>query len=205
MRMTLLAGCVLLASGALAAAEMAAPKVAVVDITRVFNEYKKTARINQLMEENFQARRDELQKRQQQIVEKENALRNDARPPDDPAALKERQELGYEKVLLERDMRLLRQEIANFNLEHTNQIMAEMAAAVRRYAERKGLDLVLKYQPAQTAARSDVELSQQIGANPVLYFAAALDISGAIISLLNEAYDRGISLVPRERAAEAGR
>ena len=179
------------------AAETKPLEVAVVNITRVFDAYKKTQKVNELMKEKFGGRRQELEERQRRIAEKEAALRADTRSPDDPALLKERQDLNYQKLLLERDSRKLMQEMAEFNLKHTAEIMAEIEAAVRRYAQAKHIDLVLKYQPPQQKARTNLELTQQIGANPVLYFRNTLDITDAIITLLNEAYDRGISLVPR--------
>ena len=187
--------------GALVAGERAPLRIAVVDIGRVFNLYRKTGKVKQLMSGKFDARAKALETRKKELIDRERKLREDTRPANDPEAVKQRQQYINDRRAFETEALVFEREFAQFNLKHTKEIMVDIEAAVRRYAEKKGYDLVLKYQPAQEEARSKIQLMTQVGDNPVLYFVSSIDITEGIVTLLNLAYDQGKSLVPKERSA----
>lgn len=192
----------LLLCGAAWAEEGRPLRIAVVDISKVFNSYKKTEKVKEQIEVRFDARGKALEERKKKLIERERALREDTRSPDDPQVLKEREQFIKDARAFEADTFVFERELAEFNLENTKEIMADIEAAVQRYASKKGYDLVLKHQPAQEAARSKAQLMVQVGANPVLFFSPSIDITEGIVTLLNLAYEQGKSLVPKERSAE---
>ncbi|HHN46816.1 MAG TPA: hypothetical protein ENN09_05175, partial [Planctomycetes bacterium] len=97
------------------------PRVAVVDVSRVFAEYKKTKELNRQMDEKFSVRRDALAKKQQELLERQKVLRADPRSKEDPAYVADVQRWGYDKAVLEKEQRDFLEEVGEFNYTHTRQ------------------------------------------------------------------------------------
>ncbi|MBN1809182.1 MAG: OmpH family outer membrane protein [Planctomycetes bacterium] len=180
--------------------EKPALRIGVVNFARVFEEYKKTADINKKMGEKFDAPATDIMRRGQELAERQEKLRMDTRPKDDPGLITDIQRWNYDKARLDKEHRDLVVKRLKFNFVYTKQVLAEINEAIRRYAKSKDYDLVLKYQPPTEEANTYESFMRQFNANPVFYFSAATDITEWILQLLNTAYERHIELVPDETA-----
>ena len=83
-------------------------------------------------------------------------------------------------------------------------ITDEISAVCHRIGARESYDLILKRSSPGRALRSDRERVEAFGLNPVLYAAESLDITSRVLDVLEDAYRRGIKLVPDEPVIEAG-
>jgi Skp family chaperone for outer membrane proteins len=173
-----------------------AVKVAVVDFSKVFAGYKKKDELEKKMREKFDARNEALTKRKQELIDREKQLRNDTREKQEPAYVADIQRWGYDKSVFDKDYKEFGEELTAYNFKQTKQIVAEISEAIRRCAESKGFDIVLKMQNTNEEAKTFEEYMRQVTLNPVIYFNSRIDITEMVLLLLNTAYAKGIQLVP---------
>jgi len=176
-----------------------AVRVAIVDFSRVFKDYKKKEELEKKMKEKFDARNEALSKRKQELIDREKQLRNDTREKNDPAYAADCQRWSYDKSVFDKDFREFGEELTVYNFKQTKQIVAEISEAIRRCADNKGFDVVLKLQNTNEEAKTFDEYMRQVTLNPVVYFNAKVDITDMVLMLLNAAYAKGIQLVPEQK------
>jgi Skp family chaperone for outer membrane proteins len=183
--------------------QVPAIRVAIVDFSKVFRDYKKKEELEKKMKEKFDARNEALSKRKQELIDREKQLRNDTRDKNDPAYAADIQRWGYDKSLFDKDFKEFGEELTVYNFKQTKQIVAEISEAIRRCAESKGFDIVLKLQNTNEEAKTFDEYMRQVTLNPVVYFSAKIDITDMVLLLLNTAYAKGIQLVPEQKTEPA--
>ena len=184
-------------------AQAPAVRVAVVDFSKVFAGYKKKDELEKKMKEKFDTRNEALTKRKQELIDREKQLRNDTRDKNDPAFIADAQRWTYDKSVFDKDYREFGEELTAYNFKQTRQIVAEISEAVRRCADSKGFDIVLKMQNTNEEAKTFEDYMRQVTLNPVIFFNGRIDITDMVLLLLNTAYAKGIQLVPEQKTEPA--
>lgn len=180
-------------------AQAQAVRVAVVDFSKVFAGYKKKDELEKKMKEKFDAPNEALSKRKQELIDREKQLRNDTRDKNDPAFIADAQRWTYDKSVFDKDYKGFGEELTTYNFKQTKQIVAEISEAIRRCADSKGFDIVLKMQNTNEEAKTFEDYMRQVTLNPVIYFNSRIDITEMVLLLLNTAYAKGIQLVPEQK------
>jgi len=185
----LLLGLVLVATGGPAARvcaqapTFAGPRIAVADITRIFNAYHKRLEYQEKLEATGKSlrEREELFKTRIRNLEKEISGLAMGHP-------------RREQLL--KDLRRQRTEYARFSLEARRQLddavrestavlYEDIARAVEAYAKAHRIDLVIKQQSFPRRQPSAEKQAHSIGRRTVLYCDPDLDITDRIIEVLN--------------------
>ncbi len=145
------------------AAEAQPLKIAVVDLTRVFKEYKKTQKMETALENLSKAKQSERDKKVSEIkdMKDELALLNDAARDQKRQAFEDQL-----KGLSEFDQQT-KEGLRDQRETSIGTLLKEIEAVVSLYAKDKGFDLVL----------SD---------RAILYRSDAVDVSGDVIAVLNQ-------------------
>jgi len=174
------------------------PKVGVVDVGKIFENYKRTKEGNEKMKLLFEGRLKALEGRRVAIQKKGLALRNDTRARTDLSFIADKQSLELGAKQLEQDFKKFLKEKEDFNFKHTRLILAEVKEAVRRYAESHGFDLVIQVNDLKIEGTNTVQVMKSFRSMTALYFSKSMDLTPRILAMLDRAYDKGIRLVVEE-------
>jgi Skp family chaperone for outer membrane proteins len=170
-------------------------RIAVADISRIFRSYKKADQRQRELE----ASANEMRGRERLLSDRIREVERDMSElslgsPRRLELRKEIEEKGNELVKLQDESR---RNLDNALRDSTRLFYEEILGAIAEYAKANGIDLVVKDQSFAQEALTAQELSQRIGDRPVLYCSAKLDISDAIIKVLNKPRDSGTAEAPR--------
>jgi len=116
--------------------------------------------------------------------------------------LAERREIQLDKYVLELDVREFSRETSLAENRIRRRITDEISAICARIGEREGYDLILKQSSPGRALRSDRERVEAFELNPVLYAAPSVSLTSRVLEVLDDAYRRGIDVLPDEPAVE---
>ena len=190
----LLMAFVALAASAASGAEL---KIGVVNVDEIVARYRKAEDLKKAEEKTLAERRDELGRGSRELEKRIAAF--DA----DPQAAGRREtarELQLEKYVLELDVREFGRDRSLAENRIRRRVTDEIAAVCRRIGEREGYDLILKQSAPGRVPRSDRERVEAFELNPVLYAAASVDMTSRVLDVLEDAYRRGMKLVPEPAA-----
>jgi len=179
------------------------PRIAVVNVSEVFDAYKRTQDQNKKMKVLFESRKEALDKRGEEIKKREIQLKNDTRARSDIGYMADAQKLSLDLARFKQDYEAFLKEYEEFNFKNTQLILAEILEAVRRYSEKNGYDLVMQVGRLKVEGGSTAQLTSSFRDKAALYYSKSADITPAIIKVLDSAYEQGISLVKPE-ALEGG-
>jgi Skp family chaperone for outer membrane proteins len=176
-----------------AGAVAASNKIAVVDLVRVFNEFKQTKALNAKMMEYRKALTDEKDQKQQKV----NALREqlESFAPDSADYYKRREELTRLRIDLEVWQGVKLDELGEHHLrwiKRTYQMVTDEVAAL---AKLKGVDLVVTREEMDTPNTSDTSklmqaTLQQILNRKVVYSDPMLDITEEVLKRLDAGFEK---------------
>jgi Skp family chaperone for outer membrane proteins len=174
----------------------------VVNVSEVMSRYSRTGDLQKLHDGRFSARRQELLKRQQDLMKKAADLgtAEDADSPDRYAQIKA---LEREKFLIEQEGQVFQHDVKVAREKVMRLLQEEVRVACRRIAGQEGYDLILKVQesdPSQGGDRARIEAFEM---SAVLYAAPSVDITARVLSFLEEAGRRGIRLAPEDLVRDA--
>lgn len=168
-----------------APADAALPlKIGVVNIKTVFDKYNKTADYDKLIErekKSMQAKLDELIKEVETLKEEIEVL-------DQNSELRAEKELRYKNKVNEYQIRV---EAGNKALqkkhgENTVKIYIDIKAAIDTYAKENNYTLIFKADPLLTDDSKVADADVQVNIRAVLYWHPSLDITSAVIKVLNK-------------------
>jgi len=177
-------------SRASAAGRKRSVRIALVDVDRVLQEYKKG-------NDRYEQIRKELEPRLNTIRQKAQAIRDEQRrlaasvPKDKVKFLKKTQELKLRIAELERDEKLFLAKKTAKEIDAMMEVWNDVIAAVSKYAKENGIDMVLKQQVRSNKPKRKETFYRNVRARTVLYCAAHLDITEKLITQLNTGYERG--------------
>ncbi|MBI4878513.1 MAG: OmpH family outer membrane protein [Planctomycetes bacterium] len=184
-----LAGLLLLASGYRAGAEPQAPAppgpgIGVVDLFRVMTEARPFAAAQGAIREWIESeKRSNLDVKKGEINAKEAELEMFARDSEEHRKLKN--EIEFAKLRFEHEFERLEAERMRRITAGQRQAFDEASAAVAEYAKSRGIFLVLQQRTGKLRGELDTDLTSEMYLRDILYSDALLDITDAVIRILD--------------------
>ncbi|MCY3021881.1 MAG: OmpH family outer membrane protein [Planctomycetota bacterium] len=192
-------------------------KLAVVNVSAVFEKYGKVAEVQRQIDAKHKEQKDELQQRATELSKRNkelDELYDKARTEEAVFDLVQR--LRKEQFRYERDLARLNVEIQKEYAREMRQVLSDIRVAVRAIAEKGGFELVLrspdtddpevtqtgpdnpagpsatesKTHLALTEPRTVAQVVERFNRNPVLYGARTVDITPDVLKKLNEDFVR---------------
>ncbi len=160
-------------------------RIAIVSIQRVLIEGEKAKVWDSKMRVEGEKMRSELEKLRDEIVAEEAILKT--RNPESGDYDRLSRELMEKAVMLKAKDNFFQQDIMIRQERWTENAFKQVLAAAEKVAKDKGVDSVLAKEDYQWPARSANELAIVMRTSKVLYHAAGLDITDAVLSAWNAA------------------
>lgn len=166
------------------------PRMGVLDIGRVFQNYKKRATLQAEFLRINESLAVQQQHYQSRVIKLKAEIEQFARGTTD--RLSREEALGKAQKELRSFVTVARKTMNEKSLTMTMEVYRDIMSETARYAEEKGFDLILKHQALSEELRSAPDLRLHIGQRAVLYHASRLDVSEAVLLRLNERYDASV-------------
>ena len=168
-------------------------RVAVIDLVKVFNEFKQTQVLNKKMEEKKSKIGEEADRRQEEMNAEKTAL--DAFAPDSADWYKRSTALKKKQFEYEVWRNLEMDEIGDHHLRWTKRTYEMVTAEVARVAQKHNVQLVLTHEQLEMPQTRDTSklmqaLYQQILSRKVVYSDPGIEITEEVLVALNEAFDK---------------
>jgi Skp family chaperone for outer membrane proteins len=208
----------LAALGAGAAARAAAPvaekkqRTAVVNVSYLFENYKKVTDVQKRIDGSHEAEKNSLTRRIKELNERNKELReffnNDTASP---AIFDAVQKLRKDTFTYQNDLNKLNAQIQVSYTKEMREVLGDIRVAIRAVAERERFDLVLRspdtddpdVKPGANPAADDdktylqrsepqtvAQLVERFNRNPVLFGAKAVDITLDVLKMLNADFEK---------------
>lgn len=193
--------CATLFSGVQARAED--KRIAVVNIATVFGSYTKVQDIQSKLKVEFEPRQKALDEDERAIKAALAKLQVDGGDPEDPVFFRSKLELEQRKFDFQIKVKKLYVDIEERRKTEMKKVLEEIKAAISAVGRQKKYDLVMRapefnddFDPtkadlnkkSEDSAKSASDLVQRFRENPVLYFAAGVDITTDVVEILNLDY-----------------
>ncbi|NOZ21587.1 MAG: OmpH family outer membrane protein [Planctomycetes bacterium] len=167
-----------------------APKIGVVNVTKVYDNYKK----KRDMENDLRAQREQ---KSRVIHEKEKEIK---RLTDEikllelgsDARKKREADLEKRQVDLQSFTRVTVGNMATRTREIMQRLYTEVVEAVQKYGRQNGFDLIIKWENVEVESKTMDELLYKINQRTVLFASDHVDITDEVISALNAGYSKEI-------------
>ncbi len=210
-----LAGLCCMALGARAGASEAPQKLAVVNVSRVFEKYNKVADVQKRIDAVHEARKKELDARGKDLMANGNRLSEMYKQAGQSEGVFDAvQALRKQQFLYERDVAQLNEAIQKDYTREMREVLSDIKQAIKVYAEASGFEIVLrspdsdnpdavKIDPKQMTdpaaiekqtylqmqeAQTLAEVLERFNRNPVLFGAKTADITEEVLARLNQAF-----------------
>jgi len=193
-------------------AASAPPRMAVVNVSFVFEKYAKVAEVQRAIDESFRARKTELQQRGEELGKRNRELEQlygDAKTTE--AVFDAVQRLRHDQFTFEHDAEQLSREMQELYSKEMREVLSDIRYAIKKVAEDRHFDLVLRSPDADDPAvsapdptkpldpklldkktyleviepKTVVEVLERFHRNPVLYGKEASDITQEVLDHLN--------------------
>jgi len=188
-------------------------KLAVVNVSLVFEKYDKVADIQRKIDAKYKEKKEELTKRAADLSKRHKELEqffsqeNQSEPVFDMV-----QRLRKDQFKFERDLGVLNADIQRDYTRDMREVLTDIRVAVRMTAEKGGFNMVLRSpdtddpetvnpneppNPAQKDGKTYLELTtpqtvaqlvERFNRNPVLFGAQTVDITKDVLTKLNDDY-----------------
>jgi Skp family chaperone for outer membrane proteins len=172
------------AAGATATAPSAHHGIAVIDVTYILEHYSRLKQAMEVYKRDAQAAEDVLKKERDEIQKKAEALKTRKPGTDEFKRLEE------EVTKAESDWKLKvaaqRRDFAERESKNYLRAYQELAAAVKVYAQRNGIQLVLRFNGAPIDPNNR-EMVQMEVFKMVMYFDKGIDITDPVLAEMNRA------------------
>ena len=160
-------------------------RIAIVSIQKILTEGEKAVAWDLKMKVDGEAMKAELEKLRDAIVAEEAILKT--RNPESSDYDRLARELTEKAIMLKAKDKFFQQDIMTRQERWTENAFKQVLAAAEKVAKDKGVDIVLAKEDYQWPTRSANELASVIQTSTVLYGAAGLDITDAVLSAWNAA------------------
>jgi len=199
-------------SAAAAAPAEKEQRLAVVNVSYVFENYRKVPDVQRRIDDKFKPTRDELTQRSEALAKRNKDLKQFfAQANQSEATFDSVQKLRKDQYLFERDVARLNAEIQKNYTHDMREVLSDIRNAVRVVAEKGGFHLVLRSPDADdpevaegaaqnpaagddktflqlNAPKSVAEIVERFNRNPVLFGAKTVDITQDVLTKLNEEF-----------------
>ena len=166
----------------------AASTVAVIDIVKVFNEYRQTLDLN----EEFDKRRREVQAEVdgRDVAIETKAKELEAFHPDSADYSQRRRDLLRLRVDRENYMRLAEMEVRDLFRIWTERTYEQICQTTAQVAKEQGFEIVMAREDLEENLPDANALKQQIRLRKVIYYDERMDITDQVLSRLNRDYEQ---------------
>jgi len=166
----------------------AASTVAVIDIVKVFNEYRQTLDLN----EEFDKRRREVQAEVdgRDVAIETKAKELEAFHPDSADYNQRRRDLLRLRVDRENYMRLAEMEVRDLFRIWTERTYEQICQTTAQVAKEQGFEIVMACEDLEENLPDANALKQQIRLRKVIYYDERMDITDQVLSRLNRDYEQ---------------
>lgn len=192
-------------------------RIAVVSISRVFKSYKKVARVEQRLKEEFSVRQKRMKTEADKLRDWELKIsaQVDETKPKPRELIVEIQHFELAKLDLNERVRDLGKAVEERQMAEMKQVLREIRAAIRAVARKGRYDLIVRApefdsegnrisptvgDPESESPRTSAELVRRFRENPVLFFASSVDVTSDVISALNREYAHARGSSSRNRS-----
>lgn len=179
-----------LASAAEADKGLSAPRIATVNIVKVFAGYKKTQDLDRDLratrEQKQQVadeKRSEITKLRESIALLEIGTEERKKKGDD---------LQMKQVEFQSFQKITADSLVSTRKEATEKLYAEISKAIADYSREQGLDLIVKVDDSPLTSESIDELLFKINQRGIVYSSPRLDITDAVLNRLNKGYSKEV-------------
>lgn len=162
--------------------------VAVVDIVKVFNDFRQTQDVNAEFETRRREVRTEVSGRDSDLQTRTREL--EAFDPDSPDYRKRRRELLRQRIDRDVYMRLAEVEVRDLFRLWTGKTYEQICATVQAVAEERGFEVVVIREELEPDIDDANTLKQQIRLRKVIYSHPRVDLTEEVLSRLNRAYEQ---------------
>jgi len=180
----------LLASVAPAGAESKGVTIGVVNITKVFEGYKKKQDLEKELRNTREQKMRTLREKNDQVAR----LRDEIRMLELGSEERKRKEEELERKQL--DLKNFGQvtagNLVEQKLDITQTLYEEISKVIDAYGKEKGFDLIVKYEQVPIESKSLDELLYKINQKMVMFASERIDITDEILDIINEAYSKEI-------------
>ncbi len=173
-----------------AGAKRRALRIALVDVDKVLREYKRGNDRYDQIKKKFEPMATRIKQKIKYVAEERRLLAANPRR-ESIAYLKQKQKLQLMIAELQRAEKEYVTKRTQEEVAAMMEVWNDLVAAVAKYAKDSGLDLVLKQQVRSSTPKTKSTFYRNVAARTVLYAAARLDITEAIVKQLNIDYERG--------------
>jgi Skp family chaperone for outer membrane proteins len=199
--------CGLLAMSATPRAQSAdegAKRIGVVNVSQIFAAYVKVKDVQDKLVNLFDADRKAIEAKGKELKKLEERLRLDPRDPKrDISFFREFQGFELQKMQLENDYQELARRVEEKRTSEMKEVLNRIKAAIRAIGTSEKFDLILRapefedeFDPKATPeankehedSKSAAELVRKFRENPVMYFSQGVDVTGKVITKLNDDY-----------------
>jgi Skp family chaperone for outer membrane proteins len=210
---SLVGGCLVavLAAAAPVGAGQAEQKLAMVNVSMVFEKYDKVPEIQRRIDAKYKKDRDDLQRRAEELSARNKELEqlyNQARSEE--VVFDRIQKLRKDQFTFERDLNRMNADMQKDYTRDMREVLTDIRVAVRTIAEQGGYEMVLRSpdtddpevieKPAGNAEaekntylslvapKTVAQLVERFNRNPVLHGARTVDITPDVLTKLNQDY-----------------
>jgi len=160
----------------------AAVKIGVVDLALVFKQYVKSAELEKRINDERDRLRGDLDEQKKSITNLVKEL--DLLDPTSETYMLKEDEKDAAVARFDRTKKRLEETIKKRWEEYNSQLLDDIELVVRAYGEEQGFTLIFKVD-----GKSSEESRMLAGLKSVLYYAKELDITPAVVELLNRRYE----------------
>ena len=187
-RILVIVGAVALALPVAAAAQTSPPKIGVMNVLRAIVECSEGKQANEEFQKKFEAKRDELSRRQKEIETLQQQLKSQAATLNDEAGAALTRSIDVKTTDLKRSQEDAEKEFNELRNQIFNRIGSKLAPLVQQYAKEKNFTLVLD---------SSSQTSQ------LTYVDPATDITDDVVKRYNALQGSSTSSAPAAKPATA--
>lgn len=167
-----------------------APKIGVVNISKVFDNYKK----KRVLEEDLRVTREQKSRVLREKDKEIKRLADEIKMLELGSDVRKKREAEFEKKQVEfrSFTEVTSAALGDRKREITEKLYLEIAAAVEEYGRSNGFDLIIKWENVEIKSDNMEELLYKINQKTVLYAAETVDITQQIIDMVNNKYSKEI-------------
>jgi Skp family chaperone for outer membrane proteins len=195
--------CGMLAMGAMPRAQAEdAKRIGVVNVSQIFAAYTKVKDVQDALVNLFDADRKAIEAKGKDLKKLEERIRLDPRDPKrDIPFFREIQAFELQKMQFENDYQELARRVEDERTKKMKDVLNKIKAAIRAVGTAEKFDLILRApefedefdpnpKPGEKPdeSKSAAELVRKFRENPVMYFSQGVDVTGKVITKLNDDY-----------------
>jgi len=162
-------------------------KIGVVDVSRVFDGYKKRDDLNVRLEEFRRQKAQDIETLRAEVGRLGDKIQLLVSGTDERKTVE--QELSKKRVELEAARQVAAEEVEKKYRDFLVEVYKDISDAARLYGEAQGYDLILKTETLDMETDSTPDLQLLLSTQKILYYSPSLDITEILIQNLNTKYE----------------